>query len=337
MIDPLIALLSGIGIILIILFLLWGKKGFPRRKKLSKSEKHRVLIEDALKHLYHSESDGLSCTLNSIAGSLSVSTDEAARIVAGMESRELVTLHNDEIQITDEGRLYALRIIRVHRLWERYLADETGIGEEEWHIDAEEVEHYLSPEQADSLAAQIGNPVIDPHGDPIPTAEGTIPDKRGRELNSLKAGEFAVIVHIEDEPNAIYSQLVAEGLYPGKQVQMLEIDKERIRFLANGEEVVLAPLFAKNISVSPIKDKVPIKEKLKSLSSLSAGEKGTVLTISKRCRGQQRRRLMDLGVVPGTEIEVEMKSIGGDPIAYRIRGTSIALRKDQADKIFLMN
>ncbi|MFC2103440.1 FeoA domain-containing protein [Bacteroidota bacterium] len=337
MIDPLIALLSGIGIILIIMIFLWQKKGISSRKKLRKIDKHKVLIEDTLKHLYHSESDGISCTLNSIAGTLSVSMDEAAKIVSEMESRDLLTLQKDEIKITNEGRLYALRIIRVHRLWERYLADETSIGEEEWHLAAEEVEHYLSPEQADSLAAQIGNPVIDPHGDPIPSADGNIPAKKGRELNSLKAGEYAVIVHIEDEPNAIYSQLVAEGLYPGKQVQLLELNKERIRFLANGEEVVLAPLFAKNITVTPIKDKVPIKGKLKSLSSLSIGEKGIVLAISKRCRGQQRRRLMDLGVVPGTEIEAEMKSIGGDPVAYRIRGTSIALRKDQAEKIFLKN
>jgi len=337
MIDPLIALLSGIGVILIIMIFLWQQKTFFKRKKTSKSDKHRILIEDTLKHLYHSESDGLSCSLNSITDSLSVSEDEAAQIVSEMESRDLLTLQNDVIKITDEGRLYALRIIRVHRLWERYLADETGVGEEEWHIAAERVEHYLSPEEADSLAAQIGNPVIDPHGDPIPSADGNIPDKKGRELNSLKAGEYAKIVHIEDEPDAIYSQLVAEGLYPGKYVQMLELSSERIRFLANGEDVVLAPLFAKNITVTPIKDKAPIKGKLKSLSSLSIGEKGIVMAISKRCRGQQRRRLMDLGVVPGTEIEAEMKSIGGDPVAYRIRGTSIALRKDQAEKIFLMN
>jgi DtxR family Mn-dependent transcriptional regulator len=67
------------------------------------------------------------------------------------------------------------------------------------------------------------------------------------------------------------------------------------------------------------------------------GDKGIVLGISKRCRGQQRRRLMDLGIVPGTEIEAEMKSIGGDPVAYKIRGASIALRKTQADEIHLVN
>ena len=150
-------------------------------------------------------------------------------------------------------------------------------------------------------------------------------------------GEFARIIHIEDEPNAIYSQLVAAGLYPGMQVKMIESSKDRINFLANGEEVVLAPLFAKNVTIEPIKGETTVTGKFKSLSTLMVGEKGIVLGISKRCRGQQRRRLMDLGVVPGTEIEAEMKSIGGDPVAYRIRGASIALRKNQADKIYLIN
>jgi DtxR family Mn-dependent transcriptional regulator len=150
-------------------------------------------------------------------------------------------------------------------------------------------------------------------------------------------GEFARIIHIEDEPHAIYSQLVAAGLYPGMQVRMIELSKDRIKFLANGEEVVLAPLFAKNVTILPIRAESTIKGKFKSLSALSVGEKGIVLGISKRCRGQQRRRLMDLGIVPGTEIEAEIKSIGGDPVAYKIRGASIALRKTQADKIYLIN
>jgi len=120
-------------------------------------------------------------------------------------------------------------------------------------------------------------------------------------------------------------------------VRMIESTKERIRFLANGEEVVLAPLFAKNINVAITKGEPKVEGKFKTLSSLPIGEKGKVIGISTRCRGQQRRRLMDLGVVPGTEIEVEMKSVGGDPIAYRIRGATIALRKKQAERIFLEN
>ena len=337
MVDPLTSLIVGFIIILFLIWVYLPRKGLLARLKRSKKNTHRVLIEDSLKHLYNCEYNGINCTLNSVAGNLSISADEASKVVKKLEELELITSHERGISLTPEGRAYALRIIRTHRLWEKYLADETSVGEEDWHIAAEEIEHQITPAQADALAAQIGNPVFDPHGDPIPSAKGDLPVKKGNALNTLKMGEFARIIHIEDEPNAIYSQLVAAGLYPGMQVRMIESTKDRIKFLANGEEVILAPLFAKNVTITSIKNEQTVKGKFKSLSSLSVGEKGIVLGISKRCRGQQRRRLMDLGVVPGTEIEAEMKSIGGDPVAYRIRGASIALRKNQADKIYLIN
>jgi len=67
------------------------------------------------------------------------------------------------------------------------------------------------------------------------------------------------------------------------------------------------------------------------------GEEGTILGIAKALRGQQRRRLMDLGIVPGTKIEAELESLTGDPVAYKVRGTTVALRKQQTDKIYLVN
>jgi len=337
MVDPLTSLIIGLVVIVFLIWVYLPGKGLLARLKRNKKNTHRVLIEDSLKHIYNCEYNGINCTLNSVAGNVSISADEASKVVNKLEELELITSHERGISLTPEGRSYALRIIRTHRLWEKYLADETSFGEEDWHIAAEKIEHQITPDQAETLAAQIGNPVFDPHGDPIPSAEGDLPAKKGNALNTLRVGEFARIIHIEDEPHAIYSQLVAAGLYPGMQVRMIELSKDRIKFLANGEEVVLAPLFAKNVTIAPIREETTVKGKFKSLSTLSVGEKGIVLGISKRCRGQQRRRLMDLGIVPGTEIEAEIKSIGGDPVAYKIRGASIALRKTQADKIYLVN
>jgi len=336
MTDPVITLLIGSAVILIGLISFYPGKGIFARMRRSKSISKKVLIEDALKHLYTCEYNNVSCTLNSVAGKLSISEDDAAELVAKLEDMGLLVSQHESLQLSSEGRSYALRIVRVHRLWEKYLADETGVDEREWHHSADEIEHKLSPDDADALAAQIGNPVFDPHGDPIPSAAGDLPSKSGKPLTDLRFGEFASITHIEDEPDAIYQQLVAEGLYPGMQVRMMESSKERVRFTANGEECVLAPLFAKNITIAPIKFEKAVEGKFKSLSSLNIGEKGTVLGISKALRGQQRRRLMDLGVVPGTEITVEMKGAFGDPIAYRIKNASIALRKNLADRIYLV-
>lgn len=336
MTDPLILSIVGSVVLLILILVFQPRYGFLARMKHRKSVSTRALIEDALKYVYNCEYNSIGCTLNGIAGNLSVSADRATELISRLESMGLLSSREKSLQLTEEGRSYALRIIRIHRLWEKYLADETGVEELEWHSAAEEIEHQMTPAEADALAAQIGNPVFDPHGDPIPSSKGVIPSAKGNPLNDLKAGEFASIIHIEDEPHAIYQQIVAEGLYPGMQIRMLKSSGERLVFTANGEEIVLAPLFAKNITVAPIKLEKTIEGKFKTLSSLSVGEKGIVLGISKACRGQQRRRLMDLGVVPGTEIIAEMKSAGGDPTAYNIKGASIALRKKQADRVYLM-
>jgi DtxR family Mn-dependent transcriptional regulator len=336
MTEPAMTLMIGTGIVLLGTILFLPEKGLVAKLRKRKTISKKVHVEDALKHLYNCEYNNISCTLNSVAGKLSISEDDAAELITKLEEMGLLNSHHETLQLSSEGRSYALRIIRVHRLWEKYLADETGIDEREWHHSAEEFEHKLTPSDADALAAQIGNPVFDPHGDPIPSRTGDIPTKSGMPLTDLKYGEFASIIHIEDEPDAIYKQLVAEGLYPGMQVRMMESNKERIRFTANGEECVLAPLFAKNITVAPIKFEKPVEGKFKNLSSLKIGEKGIVLGISKALRGQQRRRLMDLGVVPGTEVVAEIKGAFGDPTAYRIKGASIALRKKLADWIYLI-
>ena len=334
--NPLLTLLVGSAIILIAIVSFMPNTGLLARMKRSKRNSKRVLIEDALKHLYNCEYSGISCTISSVAGKLSISQDDAAVLITKLEDMGLLHSSHETLQLSSEGRSYALRIVRVHRLWEKYLADETGVNELEWHHSAEEAEHRLTPSDADMLAAQIGNPVFDPHGDPIPSTEGKIPERKGKPLTDLDFGKFASIIHIEDEPDAIYQQLVAEGLYPGMQVRMMESTKERVRFTANGDECILAPLFAKNITVAPIRFEKKIEGKFKSLSSLKLGEKGTILGISKALRGQQRRRLMDLGVVPGTEVAAEMKSASGDPTAYVIKGASIALRKTLTDRIYLV-
>jgi DtxR family Mn-dependent transcriptional regulator len=115
---------------------------------------------------------------------------------------------------------------------------------------------------------------------------------------------------------------------------IVEVDDQtanRIRFWSDDQDHVLAPIVAANISVLPIPDQ-PSDAVLEGvpLDSLKPGEMGRVTGISALSRGVERRRLLDLGIIPGTEITVEMVNPGGDPTAYRIRGSVIALRNSQA-------
>lgn len=339
MYDPLTALIAGTLLLAAFLAILWPKRGLLARWQQTARVNERVRTEDALKHIHKCEMHGRRPTLESLAGALRLSTDDAADLLGHMQALGLVQPASGDYALTPEGRDAALHIIRAHRLWERYLAEKTGFGEQEWHGQAERLEHDLQPEQVEALAAQLGNPTHDPHGDPIPDAAGNYIYHGGRPLSALPVDTPARIVHIEDEPETVYAQLVAEGLYPGMDVRLLEVSPTRVRFWANGDEHLLAPLMASNVSVVPVEVPVPTNgaadavEPDDTLAALRPGQQGQVVDISPRCRGAERRRMMDLGILPGAVITAELVSPSGDPTAYRIRGAMIALRREQAQLI----
>ena len=334
-IEPGLMFFSGISVLVILFWVFWPKKGLLALLSRIKNNNQRVQLEDALKFLFDCEYNKNLCNMNSIAGNLNISDDKTSQLIERLLTMGLISMNDHTISLTDTGRSYSLRVIRVHRIWERYLADETSVAQADWHNEADRLEHYVAQEDTEKLAAQMGNPVFDPHGDPIPSIEGELPEPKGKPLNYLKEGETGQIIHIEDEPRSIYEQLVVQGLYPGMQVYVTDVDKGKITFAANGDECNLTPLFAAQITVELLSGKVPLTPKYELLSSLNIGETAEIVAISPYCRGQQRRRLMDLGIVPGSLVSSEMKSPSGDPVGYRVMGATIGIRKTQADLIFI--
>ena len=331
MIDPLFALLVGIGVMLIAGLAFWPQSGLFWRLQKRQELTEKVLIEDALKYIFKCERNRKTATLESLAGALSTSQANASEILALTQARGLVDLSENSFSLTDAGKRTATQIVRAHRLWERYLADSTGFDEGDWHQQAERLEHKLSEEEINRLSASLGHPTHDPHGDPIPTQRGEWVSHGGMPLSDLALGTPSRIVHIEDEPEVIYAQIIAEDLHLNMVVEVDDASANRIRFWTNDQEHVLAPIVAANISVVPLPEEnqdhqiegVP-------LDSLQPGQTGVVTGISSLSRGVERRRLFDLGIIPGTAIDVEMVNPGGDPTAYRIRGSVIALRSTQA-------
>jgi len=331
MIDPARALLIFGLLATLCLIAFWPGRGLLARGVLLFKLNERVRMEDALKHLYHAAASGLPATIESLAGALEVRRALAVRLVERLTARELAGANGNRLVLTEAGRAYALRIVRTHRLWERYLADRTGIAPEHWHTLAEREEHALSEEAAEELAARMGNPRYDPHGDPIPTVTGELPTRAGRALSTLPAGTAVEVVHLEDEPAEVFDRLLAEGLRPGARIRLLESSSQVVRFNFEGHEHALAPVVAASITVEPLAAGVELDETHHStLADLAPGTDGRVVRIAAACQGPERRRLLDLGVVPGTVITTEFASVGGDPVAYRIRGALIALRRSQA-------
>ena len=154
-----------------IAFVLWRSRFFTNVFR-SRIEREKTLIEDILKQLFHVEYSRRTAGLNAMAGALKLSHARLVKIIELMSSRNLIHQSQETLSLTPEGRDYALKIIRVHRLWEKYLSEKTGIDKREWHDRAEEMEHALTQEQADKLYKYLGNPRFDPHGDPIPTPKG---------------------------------------------------------------------------------------------------------------------------------------------------------------------
>jgi DtxR family Mn-dependent transcriptional regulator len=332
MVDPALALtLAGLlAVTLVALF--WPTRGlfWVSLRALRASE--RVQIEDALKHFHDCEYHGHPGTRQSLAGTLNLRGTRAVELLDRLQHLELVVPVEAGYRLTPLGRRDALRVIRIHRLWERYYSDETGVPPEEWHGRAEIAEHRTPPEEVARLADRMGHPRYDPHGDPIPTEDGEIGPRRGRPLTQFPEGQPAFIVHVEDEPDQVYAQLIAAGLHPGMRVRVLESSPRLVRLEVDAEERVLAPALAANVWVEPAEEE-PEDPPHERLSSLTIGERARVVRLSASCRGAERRRLLDLGFVPGTLIEPEMRSPTGDPTAYRIRGGVVALRREQAEMI----
>jgi DtxR family Mn-dependent transcriptional regulator len=337
MTNPFATLAITAIVIAAALWLFWPDKGLFWRWQRARQMTRRVLIEDALKHIHDCENHGRVPTVQSIAGALSSSINEIAELLTEMQAHDLITFEGDRLELTPQGRDYSLHVIRAHRLWERYLADKTGYTAADWHSQSEWREHQLSRAETDALAVELGHPRFDPHGDPIPTASGDLISTAERfSLPNFPLNQYGRIVHLEDEPETVFAQLIAEGLYLGMTVLVTEITPQRIRFWADGDEHLLAPILAANISVVSIQPEEEVEiGPYESLSQLKLGQMAKVTGISHLCRGAERRRFLDLGILPGTVIKAEMISPSGDPTAYRVRGALIGLRQEQASLIYI--
>ena len=335
MVDPALALIVFAGLTVGIALIVWPRGGVASRVLRLLRLDRRIRLEDALKHVYKCQRAGVSCSLENLAGRLGVSLTQAASLLSRLAEVGLVRLGDGSPTLSDEGERIAVRIVRTHRLWERYLADRTGVPAGEWHDQAERMEHALSDEEVEALDSGLGRPPWDPHGDPIPTAAGVIPPVQGIGLLTAAPGRIVEIVHLEDEPPDIYDALVADGLVLGDRLEVRGRSERGVQVRSRGREWTIDPVRAANVTIRELEDGEPADGTTATLLEVRQGETAQVLGIARTCQGTQRRRLLDLGVVRGATVTPELVGAGGDPVAYRIRGALIALRRSQAAEILV--
>ncbi|HYB24455.1 MAG TPA: metal-dependent transcriptional regulator, partial [Solirubrobacteraceae bacterium] len=126
------------------------------------------------------------------------------------------------VRLTDKGRRLALEVIRHHRLLERFLADALGMPWDRVHAEAEVLEHVLSEDLEALIAAKLGHPTVDPHGDPIPSADLEMDERATDRLESLQVGDAGLFVRVSDSDPEMLRYLGERGIAPGDRFRVLD-------------------------------------------------------------------------------------------------------------------
>ena len=284
----------------------------------------RQRLEDALKHLFEEEYRGRQASITSLSGALKLKDSTVVALIGRMQAQGLVQASGQVFELTPAGERLALQVVRAHRLLERYFADEARLPLKQIHAVAERREHSLSPDDADRLSASLGHPTRDPHGDPIPTREGSVAPPAGSPATSWSPDTVGRIVHLEDEPEISFAQIVAAGLRVGQLVRVVETKPTRL-VLTDGEN---------EFTLAPAPDAV-LASNVVRLSDLANDHPAEVVGLDDGCQGFSRRRLMDLGFTTGARIRPFLRTFAGDPRAYEVRGTLVALRREQASQVLV--
>ncbi len=182
-------------------------------------------VEDYLKAIYRLSPRGRTASTSEIAQRLELSPASVSGMVKRLSEQGLLEhAPYKGVQLTAEGRRAALRMLRRHRLIEAYLVAFLGYTWDTVHDEAERLEHAVSDSLVERMAAVLGNPAVDPHGDPIPTPEGDIHEPASIPLSEVPAGTSVEIRQVEESQPDRLRYIASVGLRPG--VHLTVIDRQ---------------------------------------------------------------------------------------------------------------
>jgi DtxR family Mn-dependent transcriptional regulator len=175
-------------------------------------------VQDYAKAIYSLEqrAEGGAVSTNALAERLGVSAASASSMVKKLDGLGIVEhVPYRGVGLTEHGMSIALEVLRHHRLLERFLVEELGVPWDRVHDEAEVLEHHLSEELEELIAAKLGHPTIDPHGDPIPTADLKLVEPPTLAMDGLDIGATGRFVRVSDSDPEMLRYLGARGIAPG--------------------------------------------------------------------------------------------------------------------------
>ena len=181
-------------------------------------------VEDYSKAIFALESRGDEpVSTNALAERLGITPGSVSAMLKKLDELGLTThVPYRGVRLTADGRRLALEVIRHHRLLESFLADALGMPWDRVHAEAEVLEHVLSEDLEELIAAKLGHPTVDPHGDPIPSAELELEERSTHNLESLEPGDQGVFVRVSDSDPAMLRYLAGRGISPGDRFAVRE-------------------------------------------------------------------------------------------------------------------
>ncbi len=181
-------------------------------------------VQDYAKAVYALEArEGAAVSTTELAERLGVTPGSVSAMVRKLSEVGLVEHERYRgVRLTSQGRRVALEVLRHHRLLELFLAEELGMPWDRVHAEAEVLEHVLSEELEELIAARLGDPTVDPHGDPIPTLELGIEERQTHSLDELAPGVAGRFVRVSDSDPEMLRYLAEHGIAIGDRLEVVE-------------------------------------------------------------------------------------------------------------------
>ena len=182
-----------------------------------------ISIQDYLKNIYELTENGETASTNALAKKLNISAPSVTGMVQKLASSKPALVEYQKHQgvtLTKDGKKAALEVIRHHRLLEAWLVQTLGYSWDEVHEEAERLEHVISEDFERRIAAAMGHPIRDPHGEPIPTEDLKMPLDDSTPLSSLRTNQTAIIQRVKASDADLLRHLDELGLVPGARIEV---------------------------------------------------------------------------------------------------------------------
>ena len=197
------------------------------------------------------EAEKPSATTNAIATEMNIAAASVTDMLRRLSEKELIHYEKYKgVHLEASGRKIATTLVRKHRLWEYFLVEKLKFEWDEVHDIAEELEHVHSDELVNRLDKYLGKPNFDPHGDPIPRADGTIPTRQLTPLSHLKVGQHGVLTGLQEHPDSLMRYLKKINIGIGTKIQVLELhdfDESMSVKINDEKEMELSEKVSKNL------------------------------------------------------------------------------------------